>query len=427
MQYKGLSSLLSPLESFFFFVTVLFLPTQLGRHFWPFFATFFGIRIDYLSPTLYLTDILLLCLAMTFVWQHKYRQQLFKTPLPVVWWYLLFCFLLFVSTLFSRFPLLGFYGMLKFFEYSFFSYYLAITLTRKRFVTLVLPAFFGGLLFESVVAWLQSYYQQSLQGIVYYVGERYFTPDTPGIAKTALQGTLLVRPYATFPHPNVLAGYLVLGMTMLFGAPLSHKYMALRFVSILLATSALFLTLSRVAIVLWGITLLFLFVTPKAVKGKYVLWGGILLLFLATVLFSPFGSRFSESSLVEEAVVQRMTLLSSAWRMFTDNQLLGVGPLHFLVTLPAYLTQQKDVFLLQPVHTIYMLVPVELGVFGSVMVFGFLYHTLRRVLLQKNRIVFLLLLQVFVLGLFDHYFFTLQQGQLLFALVVGLCWTKHRV
>src|SRR5579872_3631132 len=45
------------LATFFYLLTLLFLPTQLGKHFWPDFTVVEGFRIDYLSPTLYFTDL----------------------------------------------------------------------------------------------------------------------------------------------------------------------------------------------------------------------------------------------------------------------------------------------------------------------------------------------------------------------------------
>src|ERR1035437_5543578 len=40
-----------------FYLLILFLPTQFGKHFWPNSSFVFGLRLDYLSPTVYLTDI----------------------------------------------------------------------------------------------------------------------------------------------------------------------------------------------------------------------------------------------------------------------------------------------------------------------------------------------------------------------------------
>src|SRR5438105_4334390 len=42
----------------FIFLLLFLLPTQLGKHFWPEFSFVQGLRIDYLSPTLYVTDML---------------------------------------------------------------------------------------------------------------------------------------------------------------------------------------------------------------------------------------------------------------------------------------------------------------------------------------------------------------------------------
>src|SRR3989338_9410931 len=63
----------SKIENALFFLTLLFLPTQLGRHFWPSFSYILGIRTDYLSPTLYLTDILILLLFIFFIASLKLR------------------------------------------------------------------------------------------------------------------------------------------------------------------------------------------------------------------------------------------------------------------------------------------------------------------------------------------------------------------
>src|SRR4030042_4014068 len=43
-----------------FRLLVFLLPIQLGRHFWPTWSYTFGLKIDYFSPTAYLTDFLVL-------------------------------------------------------------------------------------------------------------------------------------------------------------------------------------------------------------------------------------------------------------------------------------------------------------------------------------------------------------------------------
>ena len=54
------------LHKTFFYLLIIFLPTQLGKHFWPDWTMVLGLRLDYLSPTLYLTDILILGILISW-------------------------------------------------------------------------------------------------------------------------------------------------------------------------------------------------------------------------------------------------------------------------------------------------------------------------------------------------------------------------
>src|SRR6266704_691714 len=55
------------MENLLFSLLILFLPTQFGKHFWPSFSIIQGIRVDYLSPTLYFTDILIILLFLVWL------------------------------------------------------------------------------------------------------------------------------------------------------------------------------------------------------------------------------------------------------------------------------------------------------------------------------------------------------------------------
>ena len=60
-----------------FKILVLLLPVQLSKHFWPLWSYISGIRLDYLSPVVYLTDILLfLLLSFWFI------EKIAKTKPP---------------------------------------------------------------------------------------------------------------------------------------------------------------------------------------------------------------------------------------------------------------------------------------------------------------------------------------------------------
>ena len=46
------------------FLFLFLLPTQLGKHFFLPFSYILGVRVDYLAPTVYLTDIIILLLVV---------------------------------------------------------------------------------------------------------------------------------------------------------------------------------------------------------------------------------------------------------------------------------------------------------------------------------------------------------------------------
>ena len=48
-----------------YLIFVFLLPTQLGKHFFPPYSYLNGVRVDYLSPTIYLTDILVFLLLVS--------------------------------------------------------------------------------------------------------------------------------------------------------------------------------------------------------------------------------------------------------------------------------------------------------------------------------------------------------------------------
>jgi len=74
------------------------------------------------------------------------------------------------------------------------------------------------------------------------------------------------------------------------------------------------------------------------------------------------------------------------------------------------------------VNDIYLLILSEVGLFGIIVFLGLLYFSFKSV--SKNSPFFLSLVLILILGIFDHYFLTLQQGQLLLTVILGFCWAK---
>lgn len=437
---SSLFDLNNRIQSGLLFSILLLLPTQFGKHFWPDFSLVLGLRMDYLSPTLYLTDILIglsfivwLCRARVNIFSLKRyfrnefgnQKNLFIRKLLI---FLLFVYLL-CGAINSQNPFNSYVHILKLGECLFLGYAISQTIFTEQLFKKALVALSLGTLFSSLLAIAQFISQGSLGGAFYYLGERTFTSQTPGIANASINGELLLRPYATFSHPNVLAGYLLCVLVLLLTSlsAIQKKVVRLLFaITILIGTCALFLTLSRVAIALWMLVILssLLFV-QKRVSIRIGLFTSVICLLGILFFATPLGTRFMQTQLSEESVVQREQLVSAAVYLIRLHP-FGVGLGNFLPVLshlPADLYPSNFV---QPVHNIFLLITVETGVIGICFFLALLFVTYRQLSCQRNRSAFSLsvvLTLLLIMGLFDHYLLTVQQGQLLFSAIIGLCWS----
>lgn len=402
---------LSPANALYFLI-LLFLPTQLGRHFWPDFSFVLGLRADYLSPTLYFTDVLIILLFTFWFLSSLKKPKALKFKLPVS--VAVFALLLLVGIFLSKSPLPGIYGLLKLVEFSFFGLYTAKNVKSLKMIAI---PFSLGLVFESTLTIAQYFNQGSLGGLLYFLGERAFNSQTPGIANASLNGSLILRPYATFSHPNVLAAYLVISMTLI----LFYFRKTVRYPLLFIGTAALFLTLSRAAVLAWAVVFFIWLVKSfwRSEKTKIIFF---LIATIALIYFSPLYSRFSSLSLVDATIESRIALSKAALDMFSKKPILGVGLGNFLPSLPFFVGSDGNVFYLQPVHNIFLLVLSETGIIGLGFFIWFLFKTFRRVT-RRSTLALVLFSEILILGFFDHYFLTLQQGQLMFALILGILWS----
>jgi O-antigen ligase len=419
----------------------------LGKHFWPDFSFVSGIRIDYLSPIIYFTDVLIILMFSSFVIRKIcFENSKFKTLIPnlnfkfqkkffIVGFILLF---LSVNIILAQRPLLSFYGFIKLIEFSFLAWYLSKTIRSRLQFEQIALLFALNSIFESLIAVFQYLNQGSLNGIFYFFGERTFTGTTPGIANADIGGALILRPYATFPHPNVLAGYLLVAMVFVWSFLLRSNARWMQIVgvvSLILSSIALLLTFGRVAILLWILLVLFIFgrmlvrvvgtIRARVIAGAFIIVG------LAVIGMLPLtheiALRFLETSLSDESVTERAELLNSSWKMIQQHSLIGVGLDNFI---PALAPLQKPMPLglyLQPVHNIFVLVLSETGIIGFGLFIWLIVLTSQRINkldLGVKNVLFTLFFIVVVTGMFDHYWLTLQQGQLLLTTIFGLSWAK---
>jgi len=309
---------------------------------------------------------------------------------------------------------------------------------RKLNVRVLLAVFISGILFESFLTIAQYVNQGSLGGALYLLGERSFNSQTPGIANASINGQLFLRPYATFSHPNVLAGYLFVFMSLIvfFSRQkfFKHQDMFVYF-SLVFGSLALFLTMSRVSIAAWVLFLISLLAHSfwkktrmgfikkthlQLIKNRILL---LILLTIAVFIFTfPIGLRFFQFSFSDQSIVLREELVKDSLVMFQRSPALGVGLNNFLTSLPPVQKQYEENLYIQPVHNIYLLVLSQSGIVGFIFFLYFLLKTFKVVEKITNIELPILFLLILFLGLFDHYLLTLQQGQIMLAVLLGLFW-----
>ena len=417
-----------------FYLLILFLPTQFGKHFWPNYSFVFGLRLDYLSPTVYLTDIFIFLIFIFYF--PKLIRLIKKINKKYLIAFGLFLFSLVVGAMGAKTPFAGLYGVIKFLEFSFLTFFVANNFKsfNKR---ILFEAFLIGIFFESLLTLFQYLNQGSIGGIFYLFGERTFNAQTPGIANASINGQLFLRPYATFSHPNVLAGFLVIAMLYLF---LFFKNKLYLLAGIVLGTLSLFLTLSRTAILLWVISLFVLFGSSfvKKYKNRFsnrkVFTGAAIILVLIISIYlvfqnTPFVQRFSLTKLSDESLVQRQELITQSFLMVEKNPVFGVGINNFFNNLE-FSNVQLQTSLVQPVHNIFLLVLSETGIVGFGFFVWLFYVAINRIMfrasVKERKYLILLVLSVIFLGFFDHYFLTIQQGQILLSIIFGTAFSCRK-
>ena len=378
-----------------FYLIVFLIPSNLAKHF-PLASSYVsGNLVDYLIPAIYLTDILIILLLII--------KPIKSIPKPL----LIFLLCLLPSVFFSASPIPAIFKWFKFLEFSLLAAWI------KQYRPPIIKPLLVAVIFQSLLALGQWFHQGSLFHY-WFFGEQPYSSATPGIDKiTWFDGSFKIPPLGTTPHPNVLAGFLVISLALLKGPSLRSKvgpYWII-FSSALLTIFFTFSLSAWLAFLLIGLPLILQGWTLQAFKSKPY-WKLFLVCFgFLLIILSIFGQKLSFLA-PESSFSRRSELTKIALKMWRDHPLTGVGLNNFTVTMDQYGYIPASTRFLQPVHNIYLLILSESGLLG---LFGFLYLFLkgRSLFTDKVRPCHPALLLLLFLGLFDHYLLTLQTGLLL--------------
>ena len=371
------------------------MPAQLAYHFWPAWSVIGGFRVDYLSPALYLTDIIILALIAPWLIRPVTARETRRISPEV-----LFIILLTLTNIgFSFHPLTSLFKFLRLYMYG--GLFLFLVHYKSLFLKSLSRIFPLTVLWVCLLALFQFIFQSDLGGPVRWLGERPLSVSAQNVAKIGLGSYgLTLRAYATFPHPNALAGFLIVSFLML---SIVNKKSAIYLA--LLTVLALTVTFSRTALMFCILVLGYILSEKIKVKktAKTLLILGILLPVLI------YGVAKSGSIKQSASYLDRVGLMSDTLETIASHPVFGVG----FGVAPMF-----SPIRFQPVHNAPLLLISELGIPFAIFIFYYIFARVGSV--HKNRIVNISFMAVLFTGLADHYWLTSTQNLLLLVFCFAL-------
>jgi hypothetical protein len=266
-------------------------------------------------------------------------------------------------------------------------------------------------LFQLVLSIAQVRLDHSIQGPLYYLGERMVSVGQPGVALATFMNEVVLRAYGTFGHPNVLAGWLVISLLIIMRLKPSTMYYVL---CTIVTTLGVMLTQSRSALLtLFGIIIPFYVITRLRQRPIY----------FAAILVILCGTLFTNSSTLSRSLdlsySERLSLQLISIKTIVNYPVFGSGA---QASITAQSTQDQSRLLrhaaLQPDHNSLTLFLSWFGIGGLLTLFfvSRLYNFMA---------LLIYLIPILPLLLLDHYLLTSPQGLLILLLYLKVVNYSH--
>ncbi|HEX3100032.1 MAG TPA: O-antigen ligase family protein [Patescibacteria group bacterium] len=400
-----------------------------------------GAYSDFTSLSLYISDLVLILIIFIFILSFLYQN--FISPVaecspivtaPKVWlyfagaavlWLILELFFQTRATL----PFQLYFSVRIVFLIAFTLIVSQIRVSREKLAWLF--TILGAL--QSLLAIFQFYAQKSLG--LYLLGESHLSPGFTGIAKIVSHGTTLIRAYGTFPHANLLSAFLI--PAILFNLYLLIKKPQLpRGILLYLMLAAnifgIFLTFSRGGILALGVALVVFFtyflINKQFSRGTKLAMPIILVIIASIAILAPYLS--TRTTVSDNSTKERLFYDNIGEKMISDKPFFGVGAGLSVLHMKQYSETELQPWETQPIHNYYLISWAEWGIGAIFLIILIVYPIIA--LFKRNFTEFQVILAAIgvaflVLGLFDHYFYTIWPTQLLLWLIVGLCLREFHV
>jgi len=461
-----LQSTITKLQSTLFAIIIFLIPSNLFLNLTKNNAFVQGILVDYLIPKLYLSDIFIgLLFILWFIdlsirqlhkphpftksdrststapthqpsaighWlldigyyflppraqrSRPYLATLINSPAFLTYTTIFWLMVLLTTSVVSTNPTSSAWTIIKLIEFTLLILWLKGHLELHR---LTKPLAFT-MIFQSLIAAIQWIQQRSILGYL-FLGETSLRINGH-LAKTSIGGQVRVLPYGTTAHPNILAGFLTIGILILIiSTKLNLKSLRHHWLLVItFALSLLAITLTQSISALIALTIGLILLTLPRLSQRLRTAIGILLPLIPALVIGYWLLVIKPNPL-PDSITRRLQLADISTRMFLHHPILGVGPNNFTTLMSNYGEVSGTTRFLQPVHNIFLLFITETGLLTLILTLALAYALLRSFdkRLNLSPTLTIPLLAILIIGLFDHYPLSLQSGRLLLSLAAGL-------
>jgi O-antigen ligase len=292
-----------------------------------------------------------------------------------------------------------------------------------------------------------SLFVQSILGIGQFLMQRSFANKYLGIAEhnaselgvsvvETVAGQRWLRVYGGQDHPNIFGAYLVVAiilllLTFIHNKNKQRKHLVFLMLFVFIFSINLFFTFSRsawlslISVIIFLLLLNFIKRNYKYLKRIFIFSSLIFIIFSAlsltysNLVLTRFGA---DTRLEEKSTQERLDSISMSRSIIANNFFGGVGINNYALAVRDDLVPDEEAWFYQPVHNLYLLVIAEIGIFGGAVFVFWLVNLFWKLLQQKSFSYNFsaLILLILILGIFDHWLWSLHSGVILFWFILSL-------
>lgn len=398
-----------------------------------------GWPYEFSTISLYAIDILLLILlilnaSIKFFSSQKMNDNI---KIPLVWWLIAIIELMTFVSLFTAVN-----------KEVAIQAYLRLLLGIGLFWLVVSVAYNRGRLMN---IFLVSSAIQAFFGIWQFLEQKAFASTWLGVAKhlpldigasviTTLDGSRWLRAYGGLDHPNIFGGLMAIALLVIINKIICRDEKkekinyAIDFFGICLLATGLFFSFSRAAWISFFFGLIIIgvvnFVQNKKRIEKVLLYIVLTLILVFSSLIVQYKNlvivRVTDSTITEsKSINERIASYEIAKELLKEHWVLGVGAGNYGLKVKNKMPD-LEYYAYQPTHNVYLLVLLEIGVFGFIFYISTLIYIAYTIIKRGDGYDLSFIVCLMTMFFFDHWWWSLHFGVLFFWLLLGISYIKSQ-